>query len=78
MSTIARVRLRGTTIGVASLGEDDRVAAFEYDPAFLRSGIGVAPLMMPLGPGVRRFAALPGPALHGLPGLLAAGHRLDL
>ncbi len=71
MSTIARVRLWGTTIGVASLGEDDAVAAFEYDPAFLRSGIEVAPLTMPLGPGVLRFPGLPAPAFHGLPGLLA-------
>ena len=46
--TLAKVRLWGRTIGAASLQDGDQVAAFQYDPRFLSSGIQVAPLMMPL------------------------------
>lgn len=71
MSTLAEVRLWGRTIGAVSLADGDPHAAFQYDPAFARSGIEVSPLTMPLGPQVYRFPALPSPAFHGLPGLLA-------
>ena len=46
-------------------------AAFQYDPAFARSGIELSPLMMPLSERVYEFAALPRNTFHGLPGLLA-------
>ena len=70
--TIAEVRLWGDTIGAASLGDGDRFAAFEYDPAFATSGIELAPLVMPLAAArVYRFPALPVETFRGLPGLLA-------
>ncbi len=46
-------------------------AAFQYDPAFARSGIELSPLTMPLNERVYEFAALPRNTFHGLPGLLA-------
>ncbi len=54
-----------------SLGEGEEVASFEYDLAFVRSGIEVAPLVMPLGSGSYRFPGLAREAFHGLPGMLA-------
>lgn len=66
----ARVILWGTVIGYVSDGADG-VAAFEYDRDFLRSGIQVAPITMPLGPGVRSFPDLASSTYRGLPGLLA-------
>lgn len=71
MTTVAEVRLWGRTIGAVSLADGDDVASFEYDPAFARSGIQVAPLTMPLSRQVYRFGALPRETFHGLPGLLA-------
>jgi len=71
MSTIAEVKLWGRTIGAISLGDGDAAGSFEYDRAFARSGIQVAPLMMPLDGGVFRFPDLPPRTFHGLPGLLA-------
>lgn len=71
MSTLAEVRMWGSTIGAVALEPESQVAAFEYDPAFARSGIQVAPLTMPLAPGVFRFPSLPRQTFHGLPGLLA-------
>ena len=48
MKTNAEVKLWGTTIGAVSLDNQNRTAAFEYNPSFLQSGIQVAPITMPL------------------------------
>ena len=68
---IAEVLLWGRTIGAVSIEPGRDVAAFQYDPAFARSGIEVSPLMMPLGDRVYEFPLLPQKTFHGLPGLLA-------
>ncbi len=71
MTTVAEVRLWGRTIGAVSLLDNEQVAAFEYDDAFARSGIPVAPLVMPLSRQVYRFPELSRQTFLGLPGLLA-------
>lgn len=71
MSTVAAVRLWGSTIGAIALEGGSDVAAFEYDPVFLESAIDVAPLTMPLADQVYSFPSLAGATFHGLPGLLA-------
>jgi len=71
VTTLAEVRLWGTRIGAVALEDDARVATFEYDRAFLASGVEVAPLMMPLAPRVYAFPELSHASFHGLPGLLA-------
>lgn len=68
---IARVELWGRTIGAVSLEPGSEVAAFQYDADFARSGIEVAPLMMPLSDTIYTFPALSRPSFHGLPGMLA-------
>ena len=69
--TLAEVRLWGRTIGAASLEDGGQFAAFQYDPAFARSGIEVSPITMPLNERVYFFPDLPSTTFHGLPGLLA-------
>ena len=71
MSTVAEVRMWGRRIGAVALDAGSDVASFQYDRAFVGSGIDVAPLMMPLHARVYRFPELPRGAFHGLPGLLA-------
>lgn len=71
MSTVAKVKLWGRTIGAVALEEGADLASFEYDPAFVRSGIEIAPLTMPLARRVYSFPALARETFHGLPGLLA-------
>jgi len=71
VATVAEVRLWGRTIGAVSLEEGARIAAFQYDPAFLASGIELSPLTMPLSRRVYQFPSLPQGSFHGLPGLLA-------
>lgn len=74
MTTLAQVKLWGSTIGAVALDERSALASFEYDEAFAHSGIEVAPVMMPL-PGARkqvfRFPGLAPQTFHGLPGLVA-------
>jgi serine/threonine-protein kinase HipA len=71
MATVAEVRLWGRTIGAVSLEEGGRFAAFQYEPAFVSSGIELSPLVMPLSPRVYQFPSLPEVSFHGLPGMLA-------
>jgi len=71
MSTIAEVRLWGRTIGAVALEDSRDMAAFEYDAAFARSGIEIAPLTMPLSRRVYTFPELSRTTFYGLPGLLA-------
>ena len=69
--TIAEVRLWGRAIGAVGWDGDTGVANFEYRPAFIDSGIEVAPITMPLADRIYSFPALPRETFHGLPGLLA-------
>jgi len=71
LNSVAEVRLWGRTIGAVTLGDGDEVAAFEYDPAFVRSGIEISPLAMPLSNRVYTFPELSRKSFYGLPGLLA-------
>jgi len=71
VTTVAEVRLWGARIGAVSLEDGAEAAAFAYDPAFLGSGVQLAPLAMPLGPEVFSFPDLPRRSFHGLPGMLA-------
>lgn len=69
--TVAAVTLWGSRIAAVSIDAGARYAAFQYDPAFARSGIEIAPARMPLRERPYRFPGLPQDAFHGLPGLLA-------
>ncbi|RBP51245.1 type II toxin-antitoxin system HipA family toxin [Arenicella xantha] len=70
--TTATVKLWGTTIGYVSMDQGERFARFEYDPDFVKTGIELAPLMMPaIERRIYQFSDLHPRAFHGLPGLLA-------
>jgi serine/threonine-protein kinase HipA len=69
--TVAAVTLWGTRVAAVSVNPGARYATFQYDPAFARSGIEIAPLRMPLREQPYSFPGLPEDAFSGLPGLLA-------
>jgi serine/threonine-protein kinase HipA len=69
--TSALIQLYETTIGAVTWNPDRDTGTFEYDAAFLNSGIEVSPLMMPLGTGRYAFPNLSRETFKGLPGLLA-------
>lgn len=70
---VVEVRMWGRAVGAAALDPTLGAYAFEYQPAFIRSGIEIAPLTMPLagGSGPFVFPSLPEATFRRLPGLLA-------
>ena len=71
MIKVEKAILWGTTIGYFSLNEAKSCIAFEYDDAFLTSGIEVSPIMMPLSKRLYEFPDLIQTSFKGNPGLLA-------
>jgi serine/threonine-protein kinase HipA len=66
------VRLWGQDIGVAAWNKEQGFASFQYKPDFVRRGLEVAPLMMPLdAQRIYSYPALNRDTFLGLPGLLA-------
>jgi len=73
---IANVRIWNMFVGAVYWDRDRRLATFEFDPGFLKHGLDLAPLRMPLvdsQQGTMRysFPALSWETFRGLPGLLA-------
>jgi serine/threonine-protein kinase HipA len=68
---LAEVVLWGRRIGAVVMEPGETIARFQYERVFAGSSVEVAPLMMPLSTLPYAFPALPVPAFHGLPGLLA-------
>ena len=71
MNNDARVVLWGSVIGAITWLEDREIGVFQYAPDFPRSGIQLAPIMMPLGEFPYEFPALARNTFKGLPGLVA-------
>ena len=69
--TLAEVILWGTKIGVVMFDDSTGLGSFEYDKEFLKSGIEVSPIVMPLSTQVYTFPELSDRTFHGLPGLLS-------
>lgn len=71
MATVfANVFYQGDQAGVAYWDAERRVASFQYTPEFVRRGVELAPLMMPLRNAPYQFVNLH-ESFGGLPGLLA-------
>ena len=73
---VARVRLWGEPVGAVAWLAGPGYAVFEYEPAFLRTGLDIAPIQMSLAAARQGDARFSFPALNrdtflGLPGLLA-------
>ncbi len=71
MTDTARVILWGSDIGAVTWLPDRGLGVFQYTPEFARSGIEVAPLMMPLSDTPYEFPSLSRETFKGLPGMLA-------
>ena len=69
--TVAEIHLYETLIGAVAWDDSRELGVFEYEPAFLRSGIEISPITLPLRPGRFSFPELPRETFKGLPGLLA-------
>jgi serine/threonine-protein kinase HipA len=73
MVDVAEVRLWDKTAGAVAW-HPDGYAVFEYDPAFIKTGLDIAPITMPIqksGGQRYSFDGLDRDTYYGLPGLLA-------
>lgn len=71
MNNTAEVYLWGTRIGIIHQDTSKSYASFEYDKDFLKSGIEVSPLRMPLAGNIYEFPSLVDEPFYGMPGLVA-------
>lgn len=71
MGLIAEISLWDSPIGTAAWNDDLQLSSFEYNPSFLRSGIELSPIHMPLKQRVYAFPGLATESFNGLPGMFA-------
>lgn len=69
--TTAKVNLWGRTIGAVTWISSRRMGVFQYAPDFIKSGIQLSPIVMPLSDTIYEFPGLSAETFKGLPGLLA-------
>lgn len=62
---IAKVQLWGKTVGAISY--EDGICAFEYTPEWIRSGVQISPLRLPLSERIYQFPTLAFETYKGLP-----------
>ena len=65
------VKYKGYEVGAVSFNTDTGIGAFEYDPAFIKQGIELSPIKMPLAKRIYSFPELEFETFKGLPGLIA-------
>lgn len=68
---VARVEMWGQTVGALAYQPESGLCAFEYDPSWIRTGIEISPIRLPLSTRIYQFPALPRPTYRGLPGAFA-------
>ena len=71
MNNTAEVYLWGTRIGIIHQDVAKAYASFEYDKDFIKSGIEVSPIRMPLAGNIYEFPGMTGEPFYGMPGLVA-------
>ena len=69
--SFAEVFLWGNRVGIVSYDDQEGFARFEYDKSFIKSGIELSPISMPLNNTIYSFPALNKNTFKGLPGLLS-------
>ncbi|CAG9421346.1 type II toxin-antitoxin system HipA family toxin [Providencia alcalifaciens] len=68
---VIEVCYKSESIGALSFDSSTGLAAFEYSTAFIKKGIQLSPLKMPLSKHIYRFPELNYQTFKGLPGLIA-------
>lgn len=71
MNDTAEIYLWDTRIGIIHTLPGRAYSSFEYDNDFLKSGIELSPIKMPLSTIIYQFPDLAEPPFFGMPGLVA-------
>lgn len=66
-----KITYQNHEVGAVSFDTNKGVGAFEYDPGFIKKGIELSPIKMPLSQRIYSFPELDFNTFKGLPGLIA-------
>ncbi|OIQ01121.1 MAG: toxin HipA [Zetaproteobacteria bacterium CG2_30_46_52] len=68
---VISVKYKEHDVGAISFNTETGLGAFEYEPAFIKTGIELSPIKMPLSRKIYTFPDIDSAAFRGLPGLIA-------
>lgn len=68
---VVSVRYGELDVGAISFDTETGIGSFEYEPRFVRTGIELSPLKMPLSNSIYSFPEADHEVFHGLPGMIA-------
>jgi serine/threonine-protein kinase HipA len=68
---VIKITYQEHEVGAVSFDTDKGMGAFEYDPSFVKKGIELSPIKMPLSKRIYSFPELDFNTFKGLPGLIA-------
>ncbi|NRB25020.1 type II toxin-antitoxin system HipA family toxin [Shewanella sp.] len=68
---VITVKYKHHDVGAVSYDTENQIGWFEYFPSFIKKGIELSPIKMPLSKKIYSFPELDYPTFKGLPGLIA-------
>ncbi|EPS0982131.1 type II toxin-antitoxin system HipA family toxin [Vibrio vulnificus] len=68
---VITITYQGDLVGAVSFDTEKGLGSFEYDPSFVKKGVELSPIKMPLSNRIYRFPELDFNTFKGLPGLIA-------
>ena len=68
---VVNVKYREHDVGAASFNTETGIGSFEFEPNFIKTGIELSPIKMPLSPKVYSFPEADYETFKGLPGMIA-------
>jgi len=71
VTEVIKVKYKDYDVGAVSYNTDTQMGAFEYFPGFIKTGIELSPIKMPLTKKVYSFPQIDQATFKGLPGLIA-------
>ena len=71
VTEVIKVNYKEHDVGAVSYNTDTQIGAFEYFPSFIKTGIELSPIKMPLAKKIFSFPQLDHSTFKGLPGLIA-------
>jgi serine/threonine-protein kinase HipA len=68
---VVNVKYREHDVGAVSFNTETGIGSFEFEPRFIKTGIELSPIKMPLSPKVYSFPEADYETFKGLPGMIA-------
>ncbi len=68
---VVRVKYKAHDVGAVSFNTETGIGSFEFEPRFIKTGIELSPIKMPLSRKIYSFPEADPVAFKGLPGMIA-------